>query len=450
MLTGSDGDYHPSVDRYDPLTFSITEPPDDGFFVAPLLPFFIDDYRLEASALRFDNDLMNRDPRGYCDTRSGNDPNAWQIAYPYFPDWMAVDDDGNTMVYDRGSARCDNNDDLNVFSRLVVFDADQNLTAALEISAGGTPSDIYWDPRTDQIYVSRVDNQDDDWIYVYSPDLTQLIRYNLGTGFSAPWMLDRPVAVTVDSRGILYAATDSRINAYRQTAGVFEVEGSEVFLGTAWNDPAFAGDSIQSITTDSDDNLYIGYRSRIVKVTAAQVDANLGTLIPGQLEGWLGYCSGNVTNEYACDTPNSRSVGFACTDALCERDTVFGDQPGQFRGAKGIAMDPNDVLYVSDFGNARVQRFTPDGLFAGEARSQGVGYGFLLGDFGNPEDISVNSDHFYILNRDARLLHIFETTPITPLDDSSASVVYRSNSNFVGTDSFASASPTDSTRTRRR
>jgi hypothetical protein len=34
------------------------------------------------------------------------------------------------------------------------------------------------------------------------------------------------------------------------------------------------------------------------------------------------------------------------------------------------------------------------------------------------------------------LLHIFETTPITPIDDGSASVVYRSNTNYVGADSF--------------
>lgn len=435
VLTGSDGDYHPSVDRYDPLSFSIVDRPDNGFFVAPLLPFFIDDYRLEASALRFDNDLKNRDPRGYCDLRSDSEPDAWQIEYPYTPNWMAVDDDGNTMVYDEGSARCDNNDNLTVEPRLVVFDKDQNLTASREITAGGQPSDIFWDPRTNRIYVSRVDNQDDDWIYVYAPDLTQITRYNLGTGFSAPWMLDRPVAVTVDSRGIIYAATNNRINAYRQIDNNPQIAGSDAYLGTAWDDAAFAGDSIQSLATDADDNLYIGYMDRIVKLSAADV-TGFDTLIPGELQGWLGYCSGNLTNEYACDTPNARSVGFACTDALCERDAVYGDQPGQFQQAKGIAVDPNDVLYVSDFGNARVQRFTPDGLFAGEARSQGVGYGFLLGDFGNPQDIQVNSNHFYVLNRDARLLHIFETTPITPIDDGSASVVYQSDSNFVGTDSF--------------
>ena len=94
------------------------------------------------------------------------------------------------------------------------------------------------------------------------------------------------------------------------------------------------------------------------------------------------------------------------------------------------------MLYVSDTGNSRVQRFTADGFFGGEAKSQGSGYGFLLGDFGKPYDIEVNSEHFYVLNDEADLLHIFATTPLTPIDDSHASVVYRSNNNFVGADQF--------------
>ncbi len=434
ILTGSDADFHPSVDRFDPLTFDIVTPPSEGDFVAPLLPFFIDDFRLEASANRFAGNLMQENPSLYCDTRADSEPNQFQIAYPYQPEWIAVDDEGNSMVYDQGSARCDANDDLNVTHRLVVFDSNQDISAWTEVTAGGSPSDIFWDDNTNRIYVSRIDNQDDDWVYVYAPDLTQLARYNLGTGFSAAWQLDRPRAVTVDSRGIMYVANNGRVNAYRQIDGVFTVEGSDVFLGNVWDENVGTVE-IQSLATDSDDNLYISYPDRIFKVTRSEL-SQLGVLTPGTLEGWLGYCSSNITAEYACDTNNRRSLGFACTDDLCGRDQIYGDQPGQFREARGISMNPDDVLYVSDFGNARVQRFTSDGSFGGEARSQGVGYGFLLGDFGNPQDIEVNSDHFYILNRDARLLHIFETTPLTPIDDGSASVIYRSKNNFVGTDQF--------------
>ncbi|HEU4619317.1 MAG TPA: Ig-like domain-containing protein, partial [Gammaproteobacteria bacterium] len=434
LLSGSDADFHPTVNRYDPLTFSIVDGPDHGRFVAPLLPYFIDDYRLEASALKFDGDPKQEDPAQYCQTRGGSDPVAWQIAYPYDPEWMAVGDDGTTMVYDRGSARCDNNNALTTSPRLVIFDASHDLGASREISAGGVPTDIFWDRATNRIYVARVDSQDDDFVYVYGPDLTQIARYNLGTGFSEDWQLDRPVAVTVDGRGILYVANTSRVNAYRQVDGVPDIEGSSVFLGTAW----VRADTreIQSLATDSSGHLYIGEPDRILKLTPAELGGG-AVFVPGTLVGWLGYCSSNLTGEYACDTPSQRSVGFACTDALCGPGGVqYGSAPGQFKEAKGIAVDPHDVLYVSDYGNSRVQRFTSDGTFGGEAKSAGAGYGFLLGDFGRPQDIEVNSDHFYILNRDAKLLHIFATTPLTPVDDQHAKVTYRSDNNFVGMDAF--------------
>lgn len=76
-----------------------------------------------------------------------------------------------------------------------------------------------------------------------------------------------------------------------------------------------------------------------------------------------------------------------------------GDQPGQFIGVAAIAVNPKDILYVADSGNHRVQRFTPEGYYAGQARSQGQGYGFILGDFGRVDNITVNSNNFYILQR---------------------------------------------------
>ena len=410
ILSGSDADYHPSVDRYDPLTFSIVEPPANGSFVAPLLPYFIDDFRLEASALRFKDDLKNADPRAYC--RDPNaDPKIWHAGYPHTPEWMAVNDGGDVMVFDRGLVRCTPGRGVQWSERLVVFDANQDIKAFRELSSRGEPSDVYWNARTDRIYITRIYNDGDDSVEVFASDLGQSTRYNLGTGGSSEWQTDRPRSVAVDSRGIMYVATNGFVNAFRQVDGTTYVEGSDVFLGRAWQD--FEHSGIRSIATDSNDNLYVGYDDRIVKVSRARVFDNDG-FEPGQLVGWLGRCSANRTNTYACDVRNERSLGFACTHDICAREDIGGAQPGQFRGAQGIAVDPNDVLYVADSGNRRVQRFTSDGAFGGEAKSTGVGFGFLLGDFGVPQDIEVNSNNFYILNREADLLHIFKVTPITP------------------------------------
>lgn len=438
VLSGSDADYHPSVSRYDPLTFSIVSKPQHGTFVAPLLPFFIDDYRLEASALKFSGQPWQQDGKQYCIDRNHglypNGPGNWQMGYPYAPSWMSVDDAGNTIVYDQGDWQCQPGGDSSFQHRFAIFDANHELTVhSGTISAAGNPSDIYWEPGDHHIYVTQVDSQGDDYIYVYDASLTQLSRYNLGTGNANAWNLDSPVSIAVDRRGIMYAANSRKVNAYRQVAGASDVAGGDAYLGRAWTSP-YTGE-IKSIATDSQNNLYISYYDRIVKVRAATLDG-AGNFTSGTKVGWLGYCSSNVTSQYACDTPHRRSVGFACTDQLCGRDTSYGDQPGQFNGAEGIAVDPHDVLYVADHGNARVQRFTADGFFGGQAKSKGVGYGFLLGDFGNPDDIEVNSDHFYILNRDANLLHIFTTTPVQPIDDSHAKVTYRSDNNFTGTDRF--------------
>ncbi len=38
-----------------------------------------------------------------------------------------------------------------------------------------------------------------------------------------------------------------------------------------------------------------------------------------------------------------------------------GSGPGQFNGADGIDTDRFDNVYVADFGNHRIQKFSPDG-----------------------------------------------------------------------------------------
>ena len=68
---------------------------------------------------------------------------------------------------------------------------------------------------------------------------------------------------------------------------------------------------------------------------------------------------------------------------------------------------------------------------------------FVLGDFGKPEDISVNLQFFYVLDRERDLLHVFETTPVTDFDDDTlqstqtARITYQSDEGFTGVDAFS-------------
>jgi hypothetical protein len=201
---------------------------------------------------------------------------------------------------------------------------------------------------------------------------------------------------------------------------------------------------IQDIALDSHGNVYLlaklpdGSSStfdRIFKFAPAIRHPD-GSVTLGDFAGWLGKCDTGAN----CNYIDHHSIGYACTDTTCAASgPTGGNLPGQLNQAGAIAMDRNDVLYVADTGNERVQRFSPDGLFAGEARSESGCEncsGFVLGAFGAAGKLAVNASHFYVLDSDAELVHIFEASVVHSLDNSSAWVEYKSKSNHVGADSF--------------
>lgn len=440
ILQGFDADFDANSGRHDPLSFTIQDKPAHGFFIAPLLPYFINDYRLEASALRFAAEPEQVDPAKYClDLQNGSvsGPSQFQMKYPYTADWFSVDDDGTTVVYDQGDMSCAFGDRESRY-RMAVFDADGELLHNAVVSS--TLKDIYIDHHTKGVYaIDNTDPGEPNNILYYDKQLNSLGNFNAVyiDSFGGSARLTGEAFITADSQGIVYVggkgSGSNVVLAYQGPTSATEL-GSYTdykFLGILHSDS-----NMRDIATDSDNNVYISKPDRILKFAASTLNDE-GNLVPGAFLGWMGRCETNLDNSiYACDTVNHRSLGFSCTDSLCSTaGTNYGSDPAQFNDARGIAIDPHDILYVSDYGNSRVQRFMPEGDFAGQANSTGVGYGFILGDFGRPEEITVNSDHFYILNRN--LLHALQTTPVTPIDDSSAKVTYQSDNNFVGTDSFS-------------
>lgn len=434
ILQGADADFDPNTGRHDPLTFTIKDKPAHGFFVAPLLPYFIDDYRLEASALRFAGQPDQVNPIQYCsDVGSDN----FQIKYPYLAEWFSVDDDGTTVFYDQGDVACQFGDSEFRY-RLAMLDANGDLQHVNQINNPNV-EDIYINRHTKGVYViDAPDPGAPNQVSYYDKQLNYLGGFTADyiDEFNSPNRLTGVSFIGADSQGIVYIGgkgTGSNVVLAYQgptTATELGVYNSYPFLGILHHDSDMGG-----VATDSENNVYVSKKDRILKFSASSIN-ELGEFVPGTLIGWMGRCDSNLTNTYVCDTVNKRSIGYSCTDSLCGTDTAsnYGADPAQFNDARGIAIDPHDILYVSDYGNSRVQRFMPEGDFAGEAKSNGVGYGFVLGDFGRPEDITVNSDHFYILQNS--LLHVLQTTPVTPIDDSSAKVTYQSDNNYVGPDTF--------------
>ena len=404
----------------DPLWFAIDEQPDDGFFHAPLLPYFIQDYRLANV-----NDISFLE---YCadpDNQQQYVPTDW----PVNANFMAVDDAGNTYVHDQGMIWCNGNGDVSTNYRLAIFRPDGSWE---QISSSFDVKDVYVDQRNGFIYTASTDS-DVSYVRKFDLDLNQVGSYRID---DADVLLVGGARASVgDEQGIVYATNGHFFSGASQLY-LFDVNGP--------GDPAFLADySLPGVNwidmaLDSQGNFYASSNQtnghRIYKFSPAVLDDE-GNSTPGELIGWLGKCDYGP----GCDIAHGRSFGFSCTDTTCSLDpgsSVDGSGPGQFDNPRGIALDPNDILYVTDYNNLRVQRFTPEGYFAGQAISECDGSCFVLGDFGQPEQVTVNSNHFYVLDDGTDLLHVFETTPLTHIDNDAATIVYQSDNNFVGTDSF--------------
>ncbi len=174
----------------------------------------------------------------------------------------------------------------------------------------------------------------------------------------------------------------------------------------------------------------------------------------GEYVGWMGSCTTNQTDPDTgvpynrCDEQKGISRGFACTDRTCNRAiNSSGAAQGQFNLPASIEIDPNNVIYIADTENSRVQRFSSEGTFAGEAKSTGSGVnqgdepGFVLGNMGKPRQLSVNSNAFFVMEPypadGDEFVHAFSSVPFREVTDSSAMVRYISDFNFQGADSFS-------------
>jgi len=210
-----------------------------------------------------------------------------------------------------------------------------------------------------------------------------------------------------------------------------------------------------AMQVDSEGNLYVldTAESRVHKFspTVRKPDGNWQR---GDYVGWMGRCSSNKSINgvpfNACDEARGLSMGYACADNKCARDTGdAGSDAGQFDGPRGIAISPRGILYVADTNNSRVQRFGPDGTFAGSAESTGDGLvegdnRFILGNMGNPVRISVNSSSFHVME-DGDLqaqfgdffVHVYKTMPFYDITNSTAKVKYVSHFDHVGPDQFS-------------
>ena len=409
MLTGSDPDFLEG--RFDPLSFRISERPSDGEFVAPL--------------------------------------------WVYEPEYVHVDDLGKVYMVDsywqcRGSGGVDRK------ARISTWDSDGNFIGQINYRGFNDAFVLDRDGFIYEIDIEGAGSSTELFVSRCASDFVgKASRGNFCDSLGGvETSSDTPVNVAsvayarVDSeQGLLYVTDKQRVHAF----DIRNDPPDPIYLATLnaadpfpTPSPSCAGSSSlgYAMEIDSAGSLYMVHcaNDRIEKFSASEFD-DQGQFVPGEYVGWMGRCATSTNN--ACDEDKQISKGFACTDATCTRTDRAGDEPGQFDTPLYIAIDPNDVLYVAEWDNYRVQRFALDGTFAGQARSTGTGVnqgeqpGFVLGNMGRPRAVSVNSTQFYVVDREEGFVHVFETSPLKDITDESATVTYVSDFDFhSAVDSF--------------
>lgn len=490
LLSANDADIIDN--RADPLDFFVVERPQHGEFVAPLLPFFIEDFRLQpdvvptnidpddlacptepASASNLEGQLGqlaaedhdNYLDRCYC---ANNSPADREIPrdFAYFPEYVHITDGGTYFMRDI-EWRCE---DLTPRSRrtlrLSKWQDEQFIDQTLIGGLGITATHFSVDEEAGRLSLISSNGESGN-------TRTTLHTWDLELGFVDNFhlqqdpnglALDEMRAAHLDSaRGVIYATDGQRVALFDYATetllGLVQDEtGDERFLARCIGSDAPTGiDRGYHFVTDSAGDVYLNElcTGKIHKIAAPVTDPDSQARVPGAYVGWLGKCSGNLTDGPGgvlfnnCNVETETSYGYQCTDTSCARTSgINGSAPGQLDSATHINMGPEDILYVADWGNLRIQRFAADGSFAGEARSvdEGIessGGNFVLGNMGRPRNVSVNSSAFHVLepsayNNDSYFLHVFKTQPFYDVTDNSAKIQYRSNFDFYNdTDSFS-------------
>ncbi|HKL49841.1 MAG TPA: Ig-like domain-containing protein, partial [Wenzhouxiangellaceae bacterium] len=428
QLTASDMDN-------DDLYFYIDRQPDEGFFVAPLLPTFVQDFRVEAQG----------DPGTICLGGGTLPPQN----YVYFPEYITTNDDGVTFVIDR-KVRCDSETSTGINTddaRIARLGPDGELQAELNLGSqrplrlsfhpGGLPSApepfLYWlDPNSNPTRLLTVDQMLNGPLDSFQVDAS-IAQQN------------DPIDAAIDAQGIVYVTGIREMDAYDFEGRTFDVLDYLGPVDPPSNELSRNFEDAWDMDVDSAGNTYIVDRvgHRIHKFAPSTIDRSTdpADFVSGDYIGWLGKCTGDIApgDAAACDVARQRSIGYACKDTTCTATptTTFGPDPGQFDNPRGFAIDPNDILYVADRDNDRVQRFTPNGFFAGQAKSDCEAVNcFNVGQFGIANDVSVNSTSFYVLDVNTEILHIFAADPVTMTGPDTGYVTYRSNNNFLGLDTF--------------
>ncbi len=323
------------------------------------------------------------------------------------PTGLAIDNDGNVYVSDRGNSRIQKFTPDGVFiSKWNVEglgDYDYDKPNVLLMFTTGIATDV-----NNNVYVSDLKNQ-------------RVNKYSSNGAFIGTFAeIDSPHDIAIDINGDVFIAESARWLKKFNSSGemihsiniAYQARGIDISNGYLYTvDCSYNGvqkfssdlnvldvwgvsgqitfDSPKGIVTDKEENIYV-----VDNFYVKKFDAD-GAFI----EQWGGYGSengkfyypygiaiDNIEKFYIADTSNHRIQKIASDGTFIAKWGKEGSGNGEFKHPRGIATDKGNYVYVADSGNDRIQKFTSDGTFVTKWGSSGS----ENGNFDNPQDICVD------------------------------------------------------------
>jgi YD repeat-containing protein len=249
------------------------------------------------------------------------------------------------------------------------------------------------------------------------------------------WKLRKPTSVTTDPGGLnLTTATVYQESAPKESTGtIVETRSAGGANSGTQVAPLFAGEfgsegtgngqlnHPESVATDAGGNVWVDDKNngRLEKFTSTgQFIAAYGSTGSGsgQLSNAWGIAIAQATgNVYVAEMGNNRiqvfnsagafvrTFGFGvangeenfqnCT-ASCRAGTA-GTGNGQMRSPSGVAIDGAGNVWVSDYGNSRIEEFTASGEFIKLFGSKGSGNG----QFNEPGELAFSEGNLYVTDQ---------------------------------------------------
>lgn len=227
----------------------------------------------------------------------------------------------------------------------------------------------------------------------------------LTSGKPLPNILQRPHSVYVDGQGRIFVTDVSRpgVCVFDTAAGTFRlIEMATPDLPFQSPIAIIEGRGGELLVTDSK----LGLVARV-----SPEGLTLGAFGQADLKQPTGMARDPVRGRiYVADTPNHHIKVYDDTFTLVATIGSKGEQPGQFNSPTHLAF-ANDVLYVSDTLNSRIQMLAPDG-----APLKAFGRrGLFVGDMPRPKGVAVDSmgliyivetyyDHLLVFNQNGDFL----------------------------------------------